>query len=264
MKIQLASDLHLEFIADFPGERLVVPHPDADLLVLAGDIASGTDAVALFADWPVPVLYVSGNHEAYGYDIAALERSLRDAADGTNVHVLERDRLDVGGVRFVGCTLWTDYALSNGTDASIPEAMATAAGFVTDHALIRHGDGLFSPEDALARHRVARAWLQAELDRPWAGPTVAICHHGIHPGSVHPRYAGDITSAAFVSDLGPLLQNADLWLHGHVHDSFDYRVGSTRVVANPRGYALNRHQAERVDALIFENAAFEPSCLIAL
>jgi predicted phosphodiesterase len=70
MKIQLASDLHLEFLArDFPGERLITPAPDADVLILAGDIAVGAEAVELFADWPVPVLYVAGNHESYGRDI---------------------------------------------------------------------------------------------------------------------------------------------------------------------------------------------------
>ena len=98
MKIQLASDLHLEFLQrDFPGDRLITPHPDADVLVLAGDIASGTQAIDLFVDWPVPVIYVAGNHESYGKDINELESALRSKAHGTQVRYLERDRCDFDG-----------------------------------------------------------------------------------------------------------------------------------------------------------------------
>jgi Icc-related predicted phosphoesterase len=96
---------------------------------------------------------------------------------------------------------------------------------------------LFSPEHALRDHEVSRAWLERELSQDYDGATVVITHHAPHPLSVHPRYAGDPTNAAFASDLTELVQLADVWLHGHVHDSFDYRVAGCRVVANPRGYA---------------------------
>lgn len=110
MKIQLASDLHLEFLQrDFPGERLICPAHEADLLVLAGDIANGTDAISLFKDWPVPVLYVAGNHEFYHRSFEITRTALRHAAAGTAVHFLDNDVVDFGGVRFLGCTLWTDY-----------------------------------------------------------------------------------------------------------------------------------------------------------
>jgi hypothetical protein len=75
---------------------------------------------------------------------------------------------------------------------------------------------------------------------------------------VHPRYAGDLLNAAFVSDLTPLVEQADRWIHGHIHDSFDYRVGKCRVVANPRGYALNRLSAESPEQIEWENPAFDP------
>lgn len=265
MKIQIASDLHLEFLQrDFPGETLITPHPDADVLVLAGDIASGTQVIDLFARWPVPVLHVMGNHEAYGRDIQKLEDELRAAAARTQIHFLENDRIDIDGVRFLGTTLWTDYALFAGEGRSIDAAMNAARSFMVDHTEIRLNRQPFAPIDALLRHDAARAWLTAELAVPFDGPTVVVTHHGVHRQSIHPRYAGDLVNASFVSDLSALLAQAALWIHGHVHDSFDYRVGQSRVVVNPRGYALNRHTVNTVRALRFENAAFDPMKLVVV
>src|SRR4051794_24845929 len=100
MKIQIASDLHLELLEKrFPDYRIVEP-ADADVLVLAGDIHRTTRAIAAFADWPVPVIYVHGNHEAYHEQYFELEEKLRAACAGSNVHYLERDEYIVNGVRF--------------------------------------------------------------------------------------------------------------------------------------------------------------------
>lgn len=115
MKIQLASDLHLDFLQrDFPGERLIAPARGADLLVLAGDIANGTQAIELFKDWPVPVLYLAGNHEFYGCSLDQTRIELRHAAKDTSAHFLDNDVLSFGGVRFLGYTLWTDYRFGGG------------------------------------------------------------------------------------------------------------------------------------------------------
>lgn len=109
MKIQLASDLHLELLQrDFPGERLITPAGGVDVLVLAGDIANGTQAIDLFKNWPVPVLYLAGNHEFYGESFEQARITLRKATEGTNIHFLDNDVVDFGGVRFLGATLWTD------------------------------------------------------------------------------------------------------------------------------------------------------------
>ena len=91
---------------------------------------------------------------------------------------------------------------------------------------------------------------------------MVITHHGPHPLSVHPRYAGDPVNAAFVSDLSELLPKADLWLHGHVHDSFDYKVGNCRVVANPLGYPSNLRSVGNAIELVFENRTFGWACVI--
>jgi predicted phosphodiesterase len=262
MRIQLASDLHLEFLArDFPGECLIAPAHEADVLVLAGDVSRADAAIALFKDWPVPVLYILGNHEAYGGCIEAVREELTRAAQGTSVRFMERELIDFGGVRFLGCTLWTDYQLDS--TLTQQQLMDQAQRSLNDHRLIRTREGeLFLPQHALQDHERSRAWLVQELSRNYDGKTVVVTHHGPHPLSVHPRYVGDPVNAAFVSDLSDLLPKADLWLHGHVHDSFDYRVGRCRVVANPLGYALNRSSASGVASLKFENPNFKHACVI--
>lgn len=261
MRIQLASDLHLEFLQSaLPGERLIAPAREADVLVLAGDIGSGVQAIEIFADWPVPVLYVAGNHECYGSTLETVRRDLADAARGTSVRFLHNSVADFGGTRFLGTTLWTDYKLS----LNVPQAQAmdVAARRLADHGRIRHGRGLFTPANALAEHFESRAWLEQELATPYNGRTVVISHHGPHPASVHPRYASDPMNAAFVSDLSPLLEGVSLWLHGHVHDSFDYTVHGCRVVANPLGYPRNTRSAMDARGLRFENSHFQWACVL--
>lgn len=262
MKIQLASDLHLEFLQRaFPGERLIAPANEAEVLVLAGDIGNGMQAVQLFHNWPVSVLYVAGNHEFYEASFEQTCIDLRKAAEGTSIHFLDNDVADFGGVRFLGCTLWTDYLLAcNRTQRQL---MENAERRINDHRLISTRDGPFTAAQALNEHELSRQWLQRQLDTPYDGKTVVITHHGPHPLSIHPRYAGDPTNAAFVSgNLDDLLSKASLWLHGHVHDSFDYAVGGCRVVANPLGYARNRNNVAKACDLQFENTAFQWACVI--
>lgn len=261
MKIQLASDLHLELLQrNFPGERLIAPAGGVDALVLAGDIANGTQAIDLFKNWPVPVLYLAGNHEFYGESFEQARITLRKATEGTNIHFLDNDVVDFGGVRFLGATLWTDYRLDN--SQSRQALMENSERCLNDHRLIRTEDGLFTASRALEEHEYSRQWLEHQLAIPYPGKTVVVTHHGPHPLSVHPRYAGNPLNAAFISDLGPLLDKADFWLHGHVHDSFDYLVGACRVIANPRGYARNRSSAAHAGDLQFENPMFEWACAI--
>lgn len=262
MKIQLASDLHLEYLQrNFPGERLITPAPGADLLVLAGDIANGTQAIDLFRNWPVPVLYVPGNHEFYEQSIDEARAALREAAKGNGVHLLDNDAIEFGNVRFLGATMWTDYLMAS--TFSRTQLMDNAAQKLKDHQVIRCGDGLFTPEMALERHEHARRWLAAELHKPFEGKTVVVTHHAPHVLSVHPRFAGDPMNASFISGgIDGLIAKADLWLHGHVHDSFDYQAFGCRIVANPRGYAQNRNLVASPLELRFENPAFEWSCVL--
>ena len=185
MKIQLASDLHLEFVQrKFPGERLITPAYGADLLILAGDIGNGTQAIEYFKDWPVQVLYLAGNHEFYGTDFQPARTALRQAADGTCVTFLDNDVADFGGIRFLGTTLWTDYRLQ--LNRTQRHAMENAEMRIMDHFRIRDGDGKFTAQRALAEHELSRSWLAQELAEPYDGKTVVVSHHGPPPLSVHP------------------------------------------------------------------------------
>jgi len=279
MKIQLASDLHLEHINFKPGlsytassskeflpKRIIGPVPGADVLVLAGDIADGAYACTLFADWPsekkIPIIYVAGNHEFYGHPIDPIYDKLREGSELNNIQFLENDSVVIDGVRFLGTTLWTDYRLElNRTQRQLMEYCGTR---LNDHFRIRTGRHAFTPQDALERHEIAQAWLETELAKPFEGKTVVVSHHAPHPLSVHPRYIGNQLNAAFVSDLSDLMPGVDLWLHGHVHDSFDYQVGHCRVVANPSGYVLNRRYAIDPSEYEFENKAFDRNLLVEI
>jgi hypothetical protein len=207
----------------------------------------------------VQVLYLAGNHEYYGSLWEQLRTDLRQAAQGTRVRFLDNDCVDLGEVRFLGCTLWTDYRVAGHLQSAVMDA---AEDCVLDHRRIQTRTGPLRAAQALDDHQRSRKWLECELARDYDGRTVVITHHAPHPGSIHPRYAGNPLNGAFVSDLTELTRRADVWLHGHVHDSFDYRVGRCRVVSNPRGYANNRDEATAPEQLAFENPAFAPGCLV--
>jgi hypothetical protein len=116
---------------------------------------------------------------------------------------------------------------------------------------------LFSPDDCVALFNRHAGWLEARLAEPYAGPTVVITHHAPSPKSIHPRFAGSSLNACFASDAERLLDGsrARLWIHGHMHDSFDYCVNRTRVVCNPRGYARDG---------INENPRFDANFLVEI
>lgn len=236
MRIRVLSDLHLEF-SDW-----VPPAIPADVVVLAGDIDVGTRAIewAIRHFAPTPVIYVPGNHEYYGESLPKHTKTLRQKCDGTNVHLLDNDAVRLKGVVFLGCTLWTDFELFGG-DPRLAGQLATS--LMTDYRKIRvepQYRRLRSLDTCVLHHR-SRRWLQAQLDQ-WAGEqVVVVTHHAPSVRSVPARYATDPLSAAYASHLDDLILSTSplLWVHGHIHDSFDYVIGDTRVVCNPRGYVPN-------------------------
>jgi predicted phosphodiesterase len=247
MKLHVLSDLHLGFE---PFER---PESDGDVVVLAGDIARPRDAVAWALGFAQPVLYVAGNHEFYGGSIDGTVAELRRLCAGTHVHVLDSDQLVIGGVRFLGTTLWTDFKLF-GMGAPRSAATTMARRFLRDFSRITLSESaraVFTPEDAATLFERQAGWLETKLAEAHDGPTVVITHHAPSPRSIHPRFAGSLLNACFVSDLERLAgaNRAQLWIHGHTHDSFDYELNGTRVVCNPRGYAKGA---------VNENARFDP------
>ena len=237
MKLNILSDLHLR------QAPLPVPGNDADVVVLAGDIARPAEAMAWARGFAKPVLYVPGNHEHYGDTIEATVAALRREADGADIHVLDRDAVVIGPVRFLGTTLWTDFRVGGDDDARAA-AVQESIRFIRDFSRIRRdasSDAPFTPDDAAALFKRDAYWLRQMLARTHDGPTVVITHHSPSLRSIHPRFAGSRLNACFVSDAEYLLDGgrAALWIHGHTHDSFDYVVDQTRVVCNPRGYARN-------------------------
>ncbi|MEO8122529.1 MAG: metallophosphoesterase [Burkholderiales bacterium] len=251
MKIHLMSDLHLSV------HPMAAPQADADIVVVAGDLARPAASIEWASQYDRPTLFVAGNHEFYGSDLVTTVTQLREHAKGTSVHVLECDEWQFGGVRFLGCTLWSDYRLIS-DPAQRELGLQQAVAMVRDFTRIAVAPGrpeLFTPAVSQALFDRSVAWLETKFDEAHAGPTVVITHFAPSPGSIHPRFAGSPLNACFVSDIEDriLRWQPQLWLHGHVHDSFDYRVGGTRVVANPRGYARDG---------VVENAHFDPSMVI--
>jgi predicted phosphodiesterase len=237
MKIYVLSDLHLETRASFAPDARAAE--EADVVILAGDIAVHSEgirwAAQTFAD--KPVVYVLGNHEFYGGHISKVALACKHEATGTNVHLLDNGTTVIDGVRFLGCTLWTDFELFGNEFGTLSKAMYLAKSCIRDFSCITFGStGWMTPAQSVILHRTSREWLEGELDKPFAGPTVVVTHHAPSKGSIAPQFANDFVTAAFVSDLDPLIAKADLWIHGHTHSAFDYRVGKCRVVCNPRGY----------------------------
>ena len=253
MRIALLSDLHLSV------QALPPPAIDADVLVLAGDLHRPAGAIAWARQYTLPTLFVAGNHEFYGSDLTSTMRTLREYAAGSSVRVLEHGTWLHGGVRFLGCTLWSDYRLFDSPQQR-ESGLQQAGRLVRDFSRIRVAadrDDLFTPADAQRLFDDAVAWLDRQFAMPHDGPTVVVTHFAPARGSIAARFADSPLNACFVSDLEPQIRRWQpaLWLHGHVHDSFDYRIGATRIVANPRGYAPNG---------VVENETFDPALVLVV
>ncbi|MDF2812378.1 MAG: putative metallophosphoesterase [Microvirga sp.] len=248
MKIWIASDLH----TDISPLRLDIPAARPDVIVVAGDVSTPLSrSVAWLGDLArqtsLPILAVAGNHEYHGTSMPSELLLGRQLAREAKVHLLEEDVTIINGVRFLGCTLWTDYELYGDP----PTAMRHAAVGMLDHQMIRTYESLLRPDDARALHRRSRIWLDAVLAETFDGPTVVVTHHAPHTQSISPMFAGSPTNPAFASDLTLLIERhqPDLWIHGHVHAGRDYGVGQTRVICNPRGHGA-------------QNPEFDPGLIV--
>lgn len=255
-RIAVYSDLHLEFAPWMP------PRTDADFAVLAGDTYTKNRSLpAAFGDarkaFGCPVVAVLGNHEHYGEKVERTLEKTRPAAERMGVTLLEREETVIKGVRVLGCTLWTDFRLFAGNDdVRMRLDAARCADGLTDFRVIRvAADGFrrFRPKDAAMIHIASVIWLSERLAVPFDGPTVVVTHHAPSRRSIPTRYADDTLSAAYASNLDHLIEEFGpaLWVHGHVHESFDYMVGRTRIVCNPRGYVPSEpNPAFREDLVI--------------
>ena len=287
MNIQLLSDLHLESNPHFVAR----PVPGADLLVLAGDIGSYQNDSQLTrlgivdfglrqfsplplaqggAAWPTPVFFIPGNHEYDGLDFDATHARLRETCARLGITWLERESVVLHGVRFVGCTLWTDFdALTNekaktgevtlGEQLKAREKAFRAANFyLRKHHSFRYGEPMLAT-DWREEGLKSQAWLRQALNMPFNGPTVAVTHFAPSLSSADPRYGLVPGTAGFCNALEDLLPLAQLWLHGHLHCGFDYQKHGCRVVANPLGYARKGEQDAFKPDLLLKIKSNKPS-----
>ena len=279
MNIQLLSDLHLESNPHF----MARPVPGADVLVLAGDIGSYQNSSQLLtlgisdfglarfsplpidqggAAWPTPVFFVPGNHEYDGLDFDDAHARLQASCARLGITWLERQSLVLQGVRFIGCTLWTDFdALTTERaftgDVTLAEqlkardkALRAANFYLKKNHSLRAGVPLLA--DAVRDEGLkSQAWMRQALAVPFEGHTVVVTHFAPSLRSADPRYGLTPGTAGFCNALDDVLPLAQLWLHGHLHCPSDYVQNSCRVVANPLGYARKGEQA-----------AFKPDLLI--
>ena len=269
MRIWILSDLHLELTRgwDLPsgGDR-----PDFDVLVVAGDLVPKMERGVAWLRERVPdrdVIYIAGNHEAYGVDVDRTVEKAKEAAVGTSIYVIQNETVRIGDVTFAAATLWTDFELMD--DRLL--AMRVANERMNDFRRIRVSRYVdrFRPHHALERHQHSRAFLEAQLRQERPGPMVIVTHHAAHRARQDPTLPPDILDAAYRSDLthlmvpapddgGGALRPADLWIYGHTHESFDGLIGSTRVVSNAKGYGPLR------PGETWDNPAFNPNFVIEI
>lgn len=277
MRINFVSDLHVD-IRD--NGNFMPPAVDADVTVVAGDArAPGTLALRkvrdLYPDRARPLIYVPGNHDFFSYHdprrpelkttFEQQKFAMPSIAADLGITFLDDSTIVIGGVRFLGSTLWTDFSARPGY-LSFADAVREASGprGMNDYRYIKTGAGKsrdrLMPRDTVNAHKASRAFLEHELAEPHDGDTIVITHHA--PSYRSLRNGGlsfDDLDWCYASNLEALMHGDNapaLWLHGHIHANRDYNVGNTRIVANPRGYPLR--------AGVRENPDFNPALVVEL
>ncbi len=235
MKINYFSDIHLEF------GRSAVPDTDADIVIAAGDIGIYDQGIAWLKAIKKPVIYVAGNHEYYTHEYQDTLRMLKAECANTNIHFLENNTFKFQGVRFLGCSLWTDLFVDGPVTADV------LAYNLNDFRRIRFADGEFNPTQYSGLYHHSRSWLEKALARPYNGKTVVVTHHAPTQRS-WPGSPNTIRKFAYCNDLKSFFYayNISAWFHGHTHSLGDYRIEDTRILSNTRGY-VGRKVVDKFD-----------------
>ena len=245
MKIKVVSDLHLEMCEHGHG---VPDLGSGEVLILGGDILcarhfkkDGTlkkvynDFLKKCADNFDWVLYIQGNHEAFGYNYEGTWNVLKEHLP-KGIHLMENSVVKIQDWNFIGFTLWTDFRNENALE------MMEAQNCMNDYKVIRIGSNYrkMNPDDTLGFHKKSKQFLLDTLPMFENQKVWVLSHHAPSYQSVHPKYrTAGIANGAYVSDLDDLiLDNPQIkyWSHGHTHESFRYRINECEVICNPRGY----------------------------
>lgn len=256
MKIRIMSDLHLEWDDRF------IPSVDDDesssVLVLPGDICEFDKDTKLIqfltamANRFMSVIYIPGNHEYYNGNISNSFQKIHDKIKHiNNLHMLNNSYVTINNINFIGSTLWTSLDKGN------PLAIMYVQESIRDYIKILAGPNYIKLRaiDTMGMHIRAVEFLHKTLGNELNGQkNVVVTHHAPTHLSVHERYKGDILNSAFYSDLSGLIAQHDpiLWVHGHMHNSFDYTVYNTRVICNPKGYPTSAGTVVK-----YENTTFD-------
>jgi len=269
-RLWVLSDLHQEFTRDptygthplTKFDPAAQPPTSFDVVVLAGDIEV---PLTRSLDWAaerfpgVPVIYVPGNHDFYNdagdrdqFTIAEMMDAGRDHAARLGIHLLMDDTAVIGGTRFVGATLWTDFATVGQGSWKARQAQAVGRDGMNDYRRIKRESTAhpgrrkrLRPMDTIARHRRSRAFIEETLQSEHQGSTVVVTHHAPLPQSLG---EGEKKLAfCYASNLSLLFEEVPqpaAWIHGHIHHAVDYRHGETRIISNPRGYMFEPDHAD--------------------
>jgi len=266
MKIAICSDLHLEF-AD-----ITLKNEGADVLILGGDIVTAQELHDFKADdtkfadeltrrgvaeryrdflarcsaeFP-HVIYIAGNHEFYHGKYPDAYSYLEEECQAfNNVYFLEQSKKVICDVTFIGATLWTDMNKGDRNTLLLIKEM------MNDYRVIRNSTSNYArldPLDTVKRHKNSLDYIKSVVESDLNKKYVVVGHHAPSKQSVKPRYAEDIEmNGGYSSDLEDFIlkyPQVAIWTHGHTHDVFDYHVGNTRIICNPRGYEGYESRAE--------------------
>jgi len=269
MKIAVCSDIHLEF-----GPIELENTDNADVLILSGDICVAKDLPHSDSKKGViardffrmcalrfpHVIYVMGNHEHYNGDFAKSAKIIKDElAQYANAHLLDKETKVIGDVLFIGGTLWTDMNKEDGITlyhmkTMMNDFMCVNNGNRTTYYRDEDGNShtrvaRFTPDDAVEDHKLMLGYLKLMVEDAKDQKVVVVGHHAPSKASTHPKYAKEeIMNGGYSSDLSEFILDRPqikLWTHGHTHEEFDYMIGSTRIVCNPRGYINYEDRADK-------------------
>jgi Icc-related predicted phosphoesterase len=291
MKIALASDIHLEFgdinLQNTENADVLILGGD---ICVAKDIGrpdphsfmegSRSNRIVDFfkrCSFQFPhVVYIMGNHEHYHGDFATSANIIKSMLESnmlSNVYLLDKEIKKIDDVTFIGGTLWTDMNKEDEMTLRSMSRMMNDFRCVEnsnrvvnyrafedkenpDKPTFKTKPSTFSPEDAVEDHKKMLDYIQNIIEGKHDEKFVVVGHHAPSRASTHPRYKNEtLMNGGYSSSLDDYIidhPQIKLWTHGHTHEDFDYMIGSTRIVCNPRGYIHYEERADRFELNFME------------